>query len=172
MKVSYCVTARNLPRFNAFRKLMLRKGVLASGIRSVTHSEQPFNQHMVVKSETWWLPGSWSPDDGTPMTAVYALDGSYVGDLEFAKYLSDQGIAPERATPELSVASVGFCAAQQKWAGWSHRALCMFGLGDKLFDENFAPFPSDVPFVQHGSTTITDLAQARTAAVNFANYVS
>ncbi len=79
-----------------------------------------------------------------------------------------------------------------KWYGWSHRAMCGFGVGDKLFEEQFdegklckacksndwdsscegEPCPSSVPFIRHGRRTIKTDKDARAAAAAFAGYVS
>lgn len=57
------------------------------------------------------------------------MNGLYVGDERFAKMLVDRGIKPELRDGNQNVCSVGFCAAEQKWYGWSHRAIFGFGIG-------------------------------------------
>jgi hypothetical protein len=59
--------------------------------------------------------------------------GHYIGDEDTAKFLCDQrGITPELAQPDNNVCSIGFCEAEQKWYGWSHRAIYGFGIGSKV----------------------------------------
>jgi hypothetical protein len=42
----------------------------------------------------------------------------------------ERGIKPEKSHPDNAVCSIGFCDREQKWYGWSHRAICGFGIGD------------------------------------------
>ena len=54
----------------------------------------------------------------------YSLkDGSLIGDKKMADMLSDYGIIPERKRKDLDVASIGFSPKDNKWYGWSHRAI-------------------------------------------------
>ena len=74
----------------------------------------------------------------TIMKSAYNPDGHYIGDSVTAHRLIVRcGIAPElrpSANGEChgSVCSIGFNEAEQKWYGWSHRALFGFGIGDKV----------------------------------------
>lgn len=106
--------------------------------------------------------------------SAYTLAGHYIGDPEAAHQLvALRGIKPELVSSEDSKSCIiGFCAQTQKWYGWSHRAICGFGIGDKLFEGSFDDGDDYTPFVQHGRQTITTLDEARQAAVNFAEYVS
>lgn len=73
--------------------------------------------------------------DGSPFqwTAAYSvLDGSYIGDPKNADYFERKGIFPQRKRPDCNTASIGFCPREQKWFGWSHRALYGFGIGSKV----------------------------------------
>ena len=55
----------------------------------------------------------------------------YIGTAEMATMLCDKrGIKPELAEPSNKVCSIGFCEKEQKWYGWSHRAIYGFGIGD------------------------------------------
>ena len=77
---------------------------------------------------------------------------------------------------------LGFSETKQKWYGWSHRAVAGFGIGDKLFDENWTPDGSEpsfnnkstdnLKFQDRGSIIIKTLEQAKEAAQNFSKYVS
>lgn len=69
---------------------------------------------------------------GTPMTSAYAPDGGYIGTEEFAKNMEARGIQPELREPTNNVCSIGFCDKEQKWYGWSHRAIYGFGIGSKV----------------------------------------
>jgi len=77
----------------------------------------------------WTIPGL----EGETMRAAVNAAGDYIGDEETAKFLcSERGINPELASPSNSVCSIGFCKAEQKWYGWSHRAICGFGVGSEV----------------------------------------
>lgn len=110
------------------------------------------------------------PGDTLDLDRCYGPDGSYVGDHQFGNALGQQGIIPESA-PGGTTSAIGFCESKNKWAGWSHRALVMFGIGDMLFDANHIP-NDKTPFVKCGKVKITSLDQARQAAINFADYIS
>ncbi len=74
-----------------------------------------------------------APDGETSWQAAYNLNGDYIGDVETAKFLcDDRGIAPETVKPGDNVCSIGFCEREQKWYGWSHRAIHGFGIGDTV----------------------------------------
>ncbi len=65
------------------------------------------------------------------MDVAYTPSGDYIGDVETARMLcSERGISPERRTPNSSVCSIGFSDRDQKWYGWSHRAIFGFSVGD------------------------------------------
>lgn len=97
-------------------------------------------------------------------SALSSKDGSFIGDEKFAKRLEDMGILPERARDGDKVASVGFCEAENKWYGWSHRAIHGFGIGDR--ELSLSPGGDS-----HGAV-IESLDEAREAAVEFADSVS
>lgn len=66
------------------------------------------------------------------ITSAYTLDGHYIGDEDWAKRLEELGIAPTIRTAQASVCSIGFCEREQKWYGWSHRAIFGFGIGSTV----------------------------------------
>ena len=55
-----------------------------------------------------------------------------VGDPKIARMLMAKGIKPEKANPEDSICSIGFSENENKWYGWSHRAIYDFGIGDVI----------------------------------------
>lgn len=78
--------------------------------------------------------GSFGNDEEMEMTYCTNKNGDYIGDLETASYLCDEkGIAPELASPNHNVCSIGFCKRERKWYGWSHRAMCGFEKGDVVY---------------------------------------
>jgi hypothetical protein len=62
------------------------------------------------------------------------VDGSYltrVGMENEVKYLLKYGITEQiqSSSPHHNIASIGFNPIEQKWYGWSHRAIFGFGIG-------------------------------------------
>lgn len=71
--------------------------------------------------------------DTFEMISAYTLTGDYIGGVENAQYLCvKREIKPELASQNHSVCSIGFCQKEQKWYGWSHRAIFGFGVGSKV----------------------------------------
>ncbi|PCJ24104.1 MAG: hypothetical protein COA96_10185 [SAR86 cluster bacterium] len=65
------------------------------------------------------------------MSHAETTEGLYIGDSKWAYRLCNKrGITPELRTPNSNVCSIGFCEKEQKWFGWSHRAIFGFGIGD------------------------------------------
>ena len=65
------------------------------------------------------------------MRSAYTPDGDYIGDPKRARMLVvKRGIKPEKANPDHNVCSIGFCELDNKWFGWSHRAIYGFTVGD------------------------------------------
>ena len=69
------------------------------------------------------------PNNVFEIEDVIDKNGGYVGDVEFAKMLIKRGIEPELAKIGDKTCSIGFCKKEQKWYGWSHRAIYGFGIG-------------------------------------------
>ena len=68
--------------------------------------------------------------DGIWMTVAYNYNGDYIGNSRDAWRLCvKRGILPEKAQPNHNVCSIGYCKKKRKWYGWSHRAICGFGVG-------------------------------------------
>lgn len=115
------------------------------------------------------------------METAYNPAGQYIGDPETAEFLCvKKGIAPELMGAG-KVCSIGFCEKDQKWFGWSHRAIFGFGVGDEVAegdccassgwtDEYLAEHPEADTSLPVGfrATTLDD---ARRMAVAFAESV-
>jgi len=80
--------------------------------------------------------------------SFYSLDGYfnregyYIAGNHWAstiKWLRGNGIAPEVATSEDTVCTVGWSEKHQAYFGWSHRAACSFAIGDRVYQEDFIP---------------------------------
>ena len=71
--------------------------------------------------------------DGNPplvMKSAYTPSGDYIGNSRTAHRLCIlRGIKPEKAEPSHDVCSIGFSEKEQKWYGWSHRAIFGFAVG-------------------------------------------
>lgn len=73
-------------------------------------------------------------DPADEMTHRHAvnMEGKYIGLPDYAKMLLETyDIRPEAINGN-SVCSIGFSPKDNKWYGWSHRALYGFGVGSKV----------------------------------------
>jgi len=93
-------------------------------IERTTHYKAGYDAHT----------GKWRRGEGdhwTPMRWATTPDGAYIGTLRDAHRLCVlRGIRPELRTGTSNTCSVGFSEREQKWYGWSHRAIFGFGIGD------------------------------------------
>lgn len=76
----------------------------------------------------------WDDGSGEPILMkrqAYNPKGEWIGDSKDAHSLVvKRGIAPIKISKhEHSPCSIGFCEKEQKWYGWSHRAIYGFGVG-------------------------------------------
>jgi hypothetical protein len=113
----------------------------------------------------------WSGIDGEPFPIVtcYTPTGDWIGDERTAKMLCEKmGIAPELSEPVHVVCSIGFCARENKWFGWSHRALFGFGIGDDPLEI----YPDPDMKAEGVGKTIETMEEAKAAAIAFAKSVS
>ena len=109
------------------------------------------------------------------MRVALNKNGDPIGDPREAMEICEKrGIAPEMSNPENSVCSIGYCAREEKWYGWSHRAIAGFGIGDKIYDEDYEGDPHADRLVpqDHGSVVAKSLDDARLAAIRYAEDVS
>ncbi len=114
--------------------------------------------------------------------SAYTPNGNYIGDQKTAHYLIvKKGIKPEKENPTHNVCSIGFCEKEQKWYGWSHRAICGFGIGSEVkegdccassgyIQEYLAGHPDDDLSLPVGFVA-KDLIDAKRMAIAFANSV-
>jgi len=66
------------------------------------------------------------------ITSYYLPGGGYIGDPAWANKLDSMGIQPELINDRKKTANIGFCEKEQRWYGWSHRAMASFGVGDTV----------------------------------------
>ena len=113
--------------------------------------------------------------------AAYTKNGEYIGDKETADYLCNERRITPTVTPGNPVCNIGFCESEQKWYGWSHRALYGFGIGDEVAegdctassgwtDEYLAEHPEDDLSLPVGFKAKT-LEDAKHMAIAFAESV-
>lgn len=76
------------------------------------------------------------------LDVAYTSAGEYIGDTECAQYIAQRGIAPQTIADN-AVCSIGFCEHEQKWYGWSHRAMFGFGVGSHVKPGDCAYKPKD-----------------------------
>lgn len=115
-----------------------------------------------VRTEDWTGFGRT-----TETVSAYNPKGDYIGSEEDAEALvTKRGIAPEVASLNGSVCSIGFCEKENKWYGWSHRAIYGFGIGSKVGRDNCAYSP------KKGEWIAETLDDAKQMAIDFAEGVS
>ena len=86
-----------------------------------------------VDADMWELIDIITSKEHIIVKSAYTPNGDYIGDSKWAHYLiAKHGIKPEKANPTHNVCSIGFCEKEQKWYGWSHRAIYGFGVGSKV----------------------------------------
>lgn len=101
----------------------------------------------VEKEEVW----SSGPGDLTNMKAAYTPSGDYIGDPKTAKMLVKKGITQFAKTkPDHCVVSIGFNPEENKWYGWSHRAMYGFGIGSTCKKGDCHYLPSDFKELKQG----------------------
>ena len=135
------------------------------------YPERPYS----VYSETTDLSDSWGGESELhTMDIAYSdKDMGYIGEPKKADQLWKKfGIEFECIDKSHSVCSIGWSEKDSKYYGWSHRAICGFGIGDKIFDSNYLPQGEKTPFTQHGKQEIKSKADARKSAIKFAKYVA
>lgn len=92
-------------------------------------TQRKYKAGYVIKHELW----NHGDDEPTLMKSAYTTDGQYIGDTKLAYHLCKvRGIEPQFASPSHSVCSIGFCDKEQKWYGWSHRAMFGFAVGSEV----------------------------------------
>lgn len=106
------------------------------------------------------------------MRKAYTPEGDWIGSPKEARFfIVKKSLSKiQKTKPDHCICSIGFNEKEQKWYGWSHRAMCGFGIGDKIFMEKFGN--DKTKFTQHGRTTINFMKQAKIAATRFARSVS
>ena len=112
-------------------------------------------------------------DNSYETTNCYSIyNGEWIGNPKLARFLCNKkGLRLiQKSKKDNCVCSIGFNTEENKWYGWSHRAICGFGIGDKVFQERFGD--DNTPFTKHGNKTIENMEQAKLAAKRFAESVS
>ena len=136
-------------------------------------------EYIVQTVEKTWYREGWEYVclDRAMSTHGEALGNEpvYICNPDFAEVLVvKRGLVqlqPGVDTPQPPICTIGFCPGDGKWYGWSHRAICGFGGGDKIFDERFPGATGHTPFVKHGNITINTWEQAKLAASRFAESI-
>ena len=115
------------------------------------------------------IPKEEATEDDMFMYSVYNTADKYIGNIRDAYFLTEYSHL-QTAEPDHNVVSIGYLPKVKKWCGWSHRAKCCFGIGDKIFEEDFGD--DTTLYTQHGSDPIITYADKKQAAINFAKYIS
>lgn len=74
---------------------------------------------------------------GIKMIFVYNKDDKYIGTLkDFEMYIKEFGLSQIQTYNDNKVCSIGFNEKEQKWYGWSHRAIFGFGIGSEVKEDS------------------------------------
>ncbi|MDY6857474.1 MAG: hypothetical protein SWO11_22775 [Thermodesulfobacteriota bacterium] len=112
-------------------------------------------------------------DGNLEMVNCYSsYSGHWIGGPKTARFICiKHGLRNvQKAHQKHCICSIGFNESEQKWYGWSHKAICGFGIGDMILEESFGD--DRTLFVKHGSNQIKTMDDAKTAAIRFAASVS
>ena len=133
-------------------------------------SERRFKAGYIVREEL--IDGTEYGCEDFTMKSAYTPDGNYIGDQKIAHFLCKKlGIKPQPRPVETYhfgaemaaeanngrgfTCSIGFCEAEQKWYGWSHRAIYGFGVGETCKKGDCGYRPSTVDEL-YDSVTMPD----------------
>lgn len=101
------------------------------------------------------------------MVGVYTKGGGYIGLMEDAMKLFKRGIYDIRlADKKNKCCSIGFNEEEQKWYGWSHRAIYGFGIGFIVPKGMSQDGDLEIGF------EVKNLKDAKKVAISFAKSVS
>lgn len=114
----------------------------------------------------------FDPEEKLTRDKAFTDKDEYIGGLEELEYLVTKcGLTQLQSAHEgvdsltgRKVVNIGFNEAEQKWYGWSHRAMQKFGIGDKALKL--------YPGVKIEGATIRTLEEAKEAAAAFSESVS
>lgn len=116
-----------------------------------------------IERHELWDPGC--KDDMVTVQSAYSPDGAYIGDIKTVKMLTKKGIT-QFGSISGKVCNIGFNPDENKWYGWSHRAIYGFGIGSKV-KKGDCGYNSN-----KGAWTAKTLGDAKQMAINFAKDVS
>ena len=112
------------------------------------------------------------------------VDGGYIGDEETYKFLVEKRglIFIQKSNPNHETCSIGYSPEENKWYGWSHRAICGFTVGDIVgeYDLTATSGLTNEYRIQHPEEDMSlpvgyiakDLNGAKRMAIAFAEAVS
>lgn len=128
-------------------------------------SEKKFKSGYVVRKEL--IGGKEFGSKDLIMSSAYNLEGKYIGNTKTAFRLCQiRGIKPEISHKDNNVCSIGFSDKDNKWYGWSHRAIFGFGIGYKITNKVCGFSRIKKPFI------IKTLKEAKKVAIKFADNIS
>jgi hypothetical protein len=153
---------------------------MTNDIQTKTLSTRHYKAGYEIRTEEIEVPDG---DEPLVMNSAYTPEGWYIGNLKRARFLcAKKGIAPELADKSDRVCTIGFSERNQKWYGWSHRAIYGFGIGDVVKDGDCAATSgwTDEYLTEHPEADTSlpigfvakDLGDAKQMAIAFADSVS
>lgn len=137
-------------------------------VRTTTYKKHNYVRRVELIDQT-----DFGGTEPLEMILYYSLDtGHWIGSQNHAMFLCKKMKLREiqKAKKTHCVATIGYDKQQKKWFGWSHRAICGFKVGDKIFEQRFGN--DKTLYHKHGKKPVKTLADAKLAAKRFARYVS
>lgn len=100
-----------------------------------------FKAGYVVKDEIWEV----CEGDRSEMRTAYTPEGYYIGSTKRAYRLCvKRGLTKlQPVGPDSNIVSLGFNEKENKWYGWSHRAIYGFGIGSEVKKGDCGYFPAN-----------------------------
>jgi len=134
----------------------------------------------VVKTERHFVG---TDKEAVVIKSAYTPSGDYIGNPLWAyRLINKRYIKPEKANPSHNVCSIGFCATEGKWYGWSHRAIFGFGVGATVkegdctassgWTEDYLKEHPEEDLSLPIGFTVKNLADAKRMSIAFASSVS
>lgn len=107
--------------------------------------ERKYKAGYIVRDEKWLTHFGDKPEGHTMLMQrqAYNLKNEWIGSSKWAhRLIVQKGIIPQKRDPSHCSCSIGFNKKEQKWYGWSHRAIYGFGVGSicKRGDCGYQPF--------------------------------
>ena len=123
---------------NVFKKQLLTEKIPSKGksnyieVGKIVKTKTYISRGYEVRDEFW--KGPEKMEQVLMKRQAYNFNGDWIGKSKWAYRLYNRyGVThTEKIKENHSVCSIGFSEEEQKWYGWSHRAICGFEVGSTV----------------------------------------